>query len=202
MKFLSTLALTAAFTLSLDSAQAELPKKMVKLHPYCNSIAKITAEAPRSNFLESGTADLVLISKKNRRMYLMKGSKTLYTYPVTFGDGYKDGAKLQEGDGRTPEGIYSITHKNPNSSYHLSLGVSYPNQTDKDYARKYGLSTGGDIMIHGLPNWLGKKAESTAFANVFNSNNWTAGCIATRNDIVRFVYKTVPVQTPVAICPL
>lgn len=201
MKFLFTLALTATVFLSLDHSHAALPKKTVKLHPYCNSIAKINAEAPRSNFLESGTPDLVLISKSQRRMYLMKGSKTLYTYPVTFGDGFKDGAKIQEGDGRTPEGIYSITHKNPNSSYHLSLGVSYPNQTDKDYAKKYKLQPGGDIMIHGLPNWLGKKAEGITFANMFNSNNWTAGCIATRNDIVRFVYKTVPVKTAIAICP-
>jgi hypothetical protein len=60
------------------------------------------------------------------------------------------GPKLREGDGQVPEGIYSIESLNPNSRFHLSLKVSYPNQFDHDRAREDGRTNlGGDIMIHG-----------------------------------------------------
>lgn len=70
-------------------------------------------------------------------------------YPV-LAQGAQLGPKLREGDGQTPEGIYGINVLNPNSSYHLSLGVSYPNKFDRDMGRRelrYRL--GGAIMIHG-----------------------------------------------------
>lgn len=57
------------------------------------------------------------------------------------------GPKLKQGDGQVPEGIYYIDRFNPNSLYHLSLGISYPNSTDK--IRSKGLNPGGDIFIHG-----------------------------------------------------
>jgi len=60
------------------------------------------------------------------------------------------GPKLREGDGQVPEGIYSIESLNPNSRFHLSLKVNYPNQFDRDRAREDGRTNlGGDIMIHG-----------------------------------------------------
>lgn len=60
------------------------------------------------------------------------------------------GPKLREGDRQVPEGIYKISALNPNSSYHLSLRVNYPNEFDRRMAaldRRTKL--GGDIMIHG-----------------------------------------------------
>ena len=60
------------------------------------------------------------------------------------------GPKLREGDGQVPEGIYGIESLNPNSSYHLSLRVSYPNAFDCEQAGREGREQlGGDIMIHG-----------------------------------------------------
>ena len=60
------------------------------------------------------------------------------------------GPKLKEGDGQIPEGVYGIDYLNPNSMFHLSLKVSYPNTFDRKQAEKYGRSDlGGDIMIHG-----------------------------------------------------
>ena len=57
------------------------------------------------------------------------------------------GPKLKQGDGQVPEGIYYIDRFNPNSTYHLSLGISYPNSADE--IRSKGLNPGGDIFIHG-----------------------------------------------------
>ena len=60
------------------------------------------------------------------------------------------GPKLKEGDGQIPEGIYGIEYLNPNSLFHLSLKVSYPNEFDKVHAAGDGRGDlGGDIMIHG-----------------------------------------------------
>ncbi len=60
------------------------------------------------------------------------------------------GPKLQSGDLQIPEGLYKIEYLNPNSSLHLSMKISYPNQFDKKMARfDNRTNLGGDIFIHG-----------------------------------------------------
>ena len=60
------------------------------------------------------------------------------------------GPKLREGDRQVPEGIYAIESLNPNSRFHLSLRLDYPNRFDREQARNEGRTNlGGDIMIHG-----------------------------------------------------
>ena len=60
------------------------------------------------------------------------------------------GPKLREGDGQVPEGLYRIESLNPNSRFHLSLRINYPNRFDREQARREGRTgLGGDIMIHG-----------------------------------------------------
>jgi len=66
------------------------------------------------------------------------------------------GPKLREGDRQVPEGIYPIELLNPNSSYHLSLRIGYPNEFDRAQAAKEGRKNlGGDIMIHGKSASIG-----------------------------------------------
>lgn len=70
-------------------------------------------------------------------------------YPVLAKSGTL-GPKLREGDGQIPEGIYKVNFLNPNSLYHLSLRLNYPNKFDQQMARRDGRTRlGGDIMIHG-----------------------------------------------------
>lgn len=60
------------------------------------------------------------------------------------------GPKLREGDGQVPEGFYKVVLLNPNSRYHLSLRLGYPNAFDREKAAAENrTSLGGDIMIHG-----------------------------------------------------
>src|SRR3954451_15107722 len=91
-------------------------------------------------------ADLVLVSKKRREMTLLRGEKVLRTYRIALGWA-PEGAKRQEGDGKTPEGRYRIDWKNARSRYHLSMHVSYPDAADLERARAAGVDPGGDIMI-------------------------------------------------------
>jgi hypothetical protein len=60
------------------------------------------------------------------------------------------GPKLEAGDLQVPEGVYQIDSLNPNSRFHLSLRLDYPNSADRRRAREDGRrDLGGDIMIHG-----------------------------------------------------
>jgi hypothetical protein len=75
--------------------------------------------------------------------------KLVRGYPVLGASGTR-GPKLREGDGQVPEGVYGIESLNPNSAYHVSLRVDYPNAFDRARAREDRRDRlGGDIMIHG-----------------------------------------------------
>jgi murein L,D-transpeptidase YafK len=100
------------------------------------------------------------------------------------------GHKTQQGDGRTPEGDYLLDWRNPNSRFHLSLHVSYPNSEDKAQAAARGVSPGGDIFIHGTP---------AIYAAL--GGNWTLGCIAVSNGDMDVIWKAVPDGTPISIKP-
>ena len=102
---------------------------------------------------EPERADRVLVEKSARRLTLLREGRVLATYPVSLGFS-PIGHKQREGDGRTPEGLYSIAYRNPLSVAHLSLKVSYPNEADTLAAHDGGYEPGGDIMIHGIMNGL------------------------------------------------
>jgi murein L,D-transpeptidase YafK len=139
-------------------------------------------------------ADSILIMKKDHVMELLEGGKVIRTYKVALGQGGL-GPKQREGDARTPEGHYVIDARFEHSKYHKALHVSYPNAEDRKRAAKLGVSPGGAIMIHGLPNgkgWVG--ARHRLF-------DWTLGCIAVPDEEIDEVWKLVPVGTPVEIRP-
>ena len=75
-------------------------------------------------------ADRIVIEKGERRMTLYNGDETLATYRIALGFA-PVGDKLREGDGKTPEGRYRIDLKNPQSQFHLSLRISYPDAADR-----------------------------------------------------------------------
>ena len=80
-------------------------------------------------------ADSIIVDKSEHSLYLLKNGKVIRDYNARFGFN-PVGDKVYEGDGRTPEGKYHITHKNYNSKYFLSLLVSYPNEEDRLTAQK------------------------------------------------------------------
>lgn len=139
----------------------------------------------------------IVVLKSLRRMYLINESGLAYReYPIALGAN-PIGHKQQEGDERTPEGLYTIETRNPHSDYHLSLKISYPNAADKEAARVRGVSPGGDIFIHGLPNdsWF------LTVGRYRNDPNWTNGCIAVANRDMRELWSLVNDGTPIEIRP-
>lgn len=96
---------------------------------------------------------LIVGYKYQKELYIYgrkKGEwKQIKVYPFSNFSG-ELGPKLKEGDKQIPEGIYEIEYLNPNSAYHLSLKVSYPNEYDKEKAEQENRTQlGGDIFIHG-----------------------------------------------------
>ncbi len=134
----------------------------------------------------------IVLNKGQRRLYLLSGTTVLKAYDVGLGN-QPIGHKQFEGDGKTPEGIYYIDRFNPNSAYHLSVGISYPNERDREYAKQFGLLPGGDIFIHG------RGPEGNAKAP--RKRDWTAGCIAVRDEEIEEIYSMVRGGIPVVINP-
>jgi murein L,D-transpeptidase YafK len=139
-------------------------------------------------------ADYVLVRKGERRLYLLREGRVLRSYPVRLGLN-PEGHKLQEGDFRTPEGVYSVAARNPRSEFFLSLKVSYPSPEDRDSARRRGVPPGGEIMIHGLPN-VPRKPLS-----YYRDIDWTNGCIAVNNDDMLEIWLLTRNRIPVEIRP-
>ncbi len=79
-------------------------------------------------------------------MHLLHHDQVLKSYSVGLGFAPAE-HKAFEGDGRTPEGEYRIDRRNPNSEFHLSIGISYPNNQDREFARSIGKSQGGVISL-------------------------------------------------------
>ena len=139
-------------------------------------------------------ADSILILKKDHVMKLLAGGKVIRTYKVALGQGGL-APKEREGDARTPEGRYTIDARYAVSHYHKALHVSYPNAEDRARAARLGVSPGGAIMIHGLPNgkgWVGA---------AHRLYDWTLGCIAVTDAEIDEIWNLVPVGTPVEIQP-
>lgn len=137
-------------------------------------------------------ADYLIVDKSERLLVAYANGRPIRAYrDLRFGDAPK-GHKRFEGDERTPEGLYTIDRRNPRSRFHLSLGISYPNATDRAHAARYGRSAGGDIFIHGQP---------TGYSGPPLPGDWTDGCIALTNAEIEELWTLVPDGTPIEIRP-
>ena len=120
-------------------------------------------------------ADRVVVLKKERTLELFSQGKVIKTYKIALG-GEPVGPKTKQGDHKTPEGIYILDSRNAHSQFYKSIHISYPNEQDRALARKNGVSPGGDIFVHGLPNGFG------AIGAAHRLKDWTDGCIAVTNE--------------------
>ncbi len=139
-----------------------------------------------------GQVDRVVVEKAAHRMVLYQGTVPVRTYRIALGFAPK-GDKERQGDGRTPEGVFRINRRNSESAYHLSLGLDYPQPEDRARAAKAGYSPGGDIMIHGQPNFLSD--------DKMIRGDWTAGCIALTNAQIQELWRVTGHGTIVEVRP-
>ncbi|MFB3909883.1 MAG: murein L,D-transpeptidase family protein [Candidatus Eisenbacteria bacterium] len=131
----------------------------------------------------------IVIDKLNHEAHLVRGGRSVETYPAEFGPGWLD-RKIREGDRATPEGRYRISAKKTASRYHKALLIDYPNQEDRVRFQRMrnqlhrGARIGGLIEIHGE----GGKGE-----------DWTFGCISLRNRDIDAIFPKLATGTPVTI---
>ena len=138
--------------------------------------------------------DRLIVDKSKRELLLFRNDAVIRSYKIALGKN-PVGAKMREGDGKTPEGAYSISGRNAASAFHKSLRVSYPNAADLERAYKENVDPGGDIMIHGLPNRPGHPGAAHPLTD------WTAGCVAVTNAEIEEIWRLVPDGTPIQINP-
>ncbi len=150
-------------------------------------LAALTAACSKFKRYDGPLVTRIAVTKSALKMNLFHNEDVLKTYDISLGFA-PIGPKQVEGDGKTPEGRYYIDRRNPNSSFHLSLGISYPNEKDIAYAASMGLEPGGDIFIHGQKGWIDP-----------GDGNWTAGCIAVTNKEIEEIYAMVGIGVPIDI---
>ena len=148
---------------------------------------------PRDVLPPGITIDRIVVEKAARKLSIQRRGDVLKTYRIALGQN-PIGPKEQEGDMKTPEGIYTIDSRNPNSDFHLGLHLSYPSPEDSARAAERGLNAGFDIMIHGLPN----DHVTDAFHPL---TDWTAGCIAVTDAEIEELWRLAPNGTIVEIRP-
>jgi murein L,D-transpeptidase YafK len=139
-------------------------------------------------------ATSILVEKKARRLTLFHGDNVVGMFPIALGRS-PVGPKEQEGDGRTPEGNYTIDGKNRRSHFHLALHISHPDSEDRSRAGTRSVLPGGDIMIHGLPNGLGWLGDWHRL------RDWTNGCIAVTDSQIEEIWALVDTGTLIRIRP-
>ncbi len=201
---LSVLLLTSANALakSRGQVQRERVQRLAQIRDF---------QAQELDFV-----DKVVVDKSERKLYLMatnsEGELQAYrTYSIMLGWA-PSGHKTEEGDGKTPEGTYTIDYRNPKSRYFLSLHINYPNAQDIAQAKERGVSPGGEIFIHGMPNelgpyysaWIPDWMDGISRDLVYSALefvDWTQGCIAVSNEAIQEIYDLVKDGTPIELNP-
>lgn len=136
--------------------------------------------------------DRILIEKSARRLTATRAGEIILQFDIALGFA-PSGDKQQEGDGKTPEGTFTVNRRNPKSRFHLSLGLDYPLPDDIARAAEAGVDPGGDIFIHGQPNALGDLMTL--------GGDWTEGCIAVSNAEMDVLWRLTDLGTEVEIRP-
>jgi len=149
------------------------------------------AQLPRA---EPTKADLVVVRKKDRSLELRRNGRVIKAFPIALGPS-PAGPKRKEGDGRTPEGVYTLDWRNSNSQFYRAIHVSYPRGDDQLHSVRWGVSPGGLIMVHGLPNGVSAAQVGHPWSD------WTNGCIAVTNEEMDQIWSMVEDGTTIIIYP-
>jgi len=156
--------------------------------------AALAPDSRAASFSGLVKADRVLVLKSKRKLYLLHGGQVLRRYRIALGR-RPMGPKTREGDGRTPEGVYQLDWRNPDSRFYRSMHISYPDGSDLRRAAARGVAPGGEIMIHGQPPGL-DGADGWSIRR-----DWTEGCIAVTNAAIDEIWNLVDDGTIIEIRP-
>jgi murein L,D-transpeptidase YafK len=150
----------------------------------------------------------IVVSKSQRSLtaYGADG-RVLRIFPVIVGR-ESAGAKEREGDERTPEGEYYVCFKNPQSRFHLSLGLSYPNPADAERGLANGMISAAEYReiaaahaARRIPPWKTSLGGEIFIHGEMAGRGGTAGCVAVSNAAIEELFPQVELGTPVLIEP-
>jgi hypothetical protein len=149
----------------------------------------------------------IVIEKARRTLTVFSDEHPVKTYRIALGRN-PAGDKEREGDLRTPEGVFYVCTKNPNSRYHLSLGLSYPNSEDAERGLASGLISKRQhraideaIAHYRQPPWNTKLGGEIMIHGNGVTSDWTNGCVATSNSDMDEIFGRLPLGTRVEIRP-
>ena len=149
----------------------------------------------------------LVVRKEKRQLEFYDDGKLIKTYKVALGFA-PAGDKRIEGDGKTPEGKFYVFTKNPESRFHLSLGLSYPNiEAAKRGLRDKIITPAQYVEIVEAVGSKQMPPQKTALGGEIyihgggNSKDWTEGCVALENEEIEELFKVISVGTEVEILP-
>jgi murein L,D-transpeptidase YafK len=168
----------------------------------CETVSGILAElfgdspvaAPEPEPQAPQLADRIVVRKSKRTLELLHDGALFESFPIALGREPR-GSKQEEGDGRTPEGVYLVDWRSMQTRYTRALHISYPDGNDRDRARAMKVEPGGAIFIHGLPSDYGPFDPPQWY------RDWTEGCISVGNAAIVKIWDAVPDGTPIEILP-
>ncbi len=181
-----TLGLAAALALIAGCALRQPPPAVVE-----------PPKVPQAGEVEGARLGRwIRVQKLDRRLTVYDDTTPIRSYPIVLG-GDPYGAKLHEGDNRTPEGEYHILAKYPHRAWSRFMLLDYPTPLNVhlyDWSREFGLlptnpGVGGQVGIHGtVDDAVNRRGD-----------NWTRGCISLLNKDIEDLYSLVDVGTRVVI---
>ncbi|MCE3296203.1 MAG: L,D-transpeptidase catalytic domain [Crocinitomicaceae bacterium] len=142
----------------------------------------------------------IYVKKKKRTLSVFYKDSCLITYPCVLGFA-PDGDKMQEGDGKTPEGKFGIKSMYPHKSWTYFIWFDYPNATSRERFEKRkkdgtipkNARIGGEVGIHGVPEGSDSAIDE--------KQDWTLGCISLKNSDITDLYKSISTETKIEIVP-
>lgn len=148
--------LSATPFVQADELSASRPKRTLDeaIHSYSPKVRLELLPLFQSAGVEYPPENITLLAIKERHILELwagdgDSQKFIKRYFIWSASG-DSGPKLVEGDKQVPEGIYKVTGLNPNSRYHLSIALNYPNEFDRTWAEvENRTNPGSDIFIHG-----------------------------------------------------
>ena len=150
---------------------------------------------------------LITIRKAARTLTLRTEDGVERTYKIALGNS-PIGDKEREGDGRTPEGEFTVCARNPKSKFFLALGLSYPSKEDAERGLAAGLITkdqrdriAAAIDAKERPPWDTPLGGEVFIHGGGTRSDWTRGCIALGNPDILAIFNTVPMGSRVVILP-
>lgn len=135
----------------------------------------------------------LVVYKHDRRLEVWHRDTLVRAIKVCLGQD-PVGPKRQEGDSKTPEGVYQLDYANPNSNFYRSFHISYPNKVDLLKAKHKGVSPGGLVMLHGCGGPGYAISQSAGI-------DWTDGCIAVSDAQMDTLWAWIKVPLKIEIRP-